>query len=154
MATTALILQLIASLKVFGQTYILTSGGPFNTTRVALHYMYETAFTQSDAVVSLNVRTPAGAKTITADWLVACDGGRSIIRDALGIVLEGDTYADKWLIVDMVGHHSDFIHTRTYCDPLRPAIRLPGPQTTLRYEFMLKPEDDEKAVLEIGRAHV
>jgi multiple sugar transport system permease protein len=48
-ATTALILQLIASLKVFGQTYILTSGGPFNTTRVALHYMYETAFTQSDA---------------------------------------------------------------------------------------------------------
>ncbi|WP_198115613.1 carbohydrate ABC transporter permease [Massilia rhizosphaerae] len=48
-ASTALILQLIASLKVFGQTYILTSGGPFNTTRVALHYMYETAFTQSDA---------------------------------------------------------------------------------------------------------
>jgi multiple sugar transport system permease protein len=47
--TTAVILQLIASLKVFGQTYILTSGGPFNTTRVTLHYMYETAFTQSDA---------------------------------------------------------------------------------------------------------
>jgi multiple sugar transport system permease protein len=48
-ATTALILQLIASLKVFGQTYILTAGGPYNTTRVTLHYMVETAFTQSDA---------------------------------------------------------------------------------------------------------
>jgi multiple sugar transport system permease protein len=48
-AGTALLLQLIASLKVFGQTYILTTGGPFNTTRVTLHYMYETAFTQSDA---------------------------------------------------------------------------------------------------------
>ena len=46
---TALLLQLIASLKVFGQTYILTVGGPFNTTRVTLHYMYETAFTYSDA---------------------------------------------------------------------------------------------------------
>ena len=46
---TALVLQMIASLKVFGQTYILTTGGPFNTTRVTLHYMYETAFTQSDA---------------------------------------------------------------------------------------------------------
>jgi multiple sugar transport system permease protein len=45
----AMILQLIASLKIFGQTYILTSGGPFNTTRVTLHYMYETAFVQSDA---------------------------------------------------------------------------------------------------------
>jgi multiple sugar transport system permease protein len=48
-AGTALMLQLIASLKVFGQTYILTTGGPFNTTRVTLHYMYETAFTESDA---------------------------------------------------------------------------------------------------------
>jgi len=46
---TALLLQLIASMKVFGQTYILTSGGPYNTSRVTLHYMYETAFTQSDA---------------------------------------------------------------------------------------------------------
>jgi multiple sugar transport system permease protein len=45
----AMVLQLIASFKIFGQTYILTSGGPFNTTRVTLHYMYETAFVQSDA---------------------------------------------------------------------------------------------------------
>jgi multiple sugar transport system permease protein len=45
----AVMLQLIASLKVFGQTYIMTSGGPFNTSRVTLQYMYETAFTQSDA---------------------------------------------------------------------------------------------------------
>ena len=45
----ALVLQLIASMKIFGQTYIMTTGGPFNTTRVTLHYMYETAFTQSDA---------------------------------------------------------------------------------------------------------
>lgn len=45
----AMLLQLIASFKIFGQTYILTSGGPFNTTRVTLHYMYETAFVQSDA---------------------------------------------------------------------------------------------------------
>jgi multiple sugar transport system permease protein len=45
----ALILQMIASMKIFGQTYILTAGGPFNTTRVTLHYMVETAFVQSDA---------------------------------------------------------------------------------------------------------
>ncbi|WP_020653384.1 carbohydrate ABC transporter permease [Massilia niastensis] len=48
-AAMAMILQLIASMKIFGQTYLLTTGGPFNTTRVTLHYMYETAFTQSDA---------------------------------------------------------------------------------------------------------
>jgi multiple sugar transport system permease protein len=48
-AGMAVVLQLIASMKIFGQTYIMTTGGPFNTTRVTLHYMYETAFTQSDA---------------------------------------------------------------------------------------------------------
>jgi multiple sugar transport system permease protein len=56
-AGTALVLQLIASLKVFGQTYIMTTGGPFNTTRVTLHYMYETAFTQSDAGYAAAIAT-------------------------------------------------------------------------------------------------
>lgn len=79
-ATTALILQLIASLKVFGQTYILTSGGPFNTTRVALHYMYETAFTQSDAGYAAAVAMAFVAIVIVLSllqaWLVKCLAGR------------------------------------------------------------------------------
>lgn len=56
-AWTALVLQLIASLKIFGQTYIMTTGGPYNTTRVTLHYMYETAFTQSDAGYAAAIAT-------------------------------------------------------------------------------------------------
>ena len=79
-ATTALILQLIASLKVFGQTYILTSGGPFNTTRVALHYMYETAFTQSDAGYAAAVAMAFVAIVILLSlaqaWLVKWLAGR------------------------------------------------------------------------------
>jgi multiple sugar transport system permease protein len=43
-----LMLQLLASLKIFAQPYILTNGGPFNSTRVMLHYMYETAFTDQN----------------------------------------------------------------------------------------------------------
>ena len=79
-ATTALILQMIASLKVFGQTYILTSGGPFNTTRVALHYMYETAFTQSDAGYAAAVAMAFVAIVIVLSllqaWLVKWLAGR------------------------------------------------------------------------------
>jgi multiple sugar transport system permease protein len=79
-ATTALILQMIASLKVFGQTYILTSGGPFNTTRVALHYMYETAFTQSDAGYAAAVAMAFVAIVILLSlaqaWLVKWLAGR------------------------------------------------------------------------------
>jgi multiple sugar transport system permease protein len=46
---TVMMLQLINSLKIFSQPYILTGGGPFNTTRVTLHYMYETAFVYGNA---------------------------------------------------------------------------------------------------------
>jgi multiple sugar transport system permease protein len=49
--TTALVLtlQLVASFKIFAQVYLLTAGGPFDSTRVVLEYMYDTAFTNTDA---------------------------------------------------------------------------------------------------------
>jgi multiple sugar transport system permease protein len=40
-----LILQLLASLKVFDQIYILLSGGPNYTTRPVIEYIYDTGFT-------------------------------------------------------------------------------------------------------------
>ncbi len=43
------LLQLIGSLKVFSQPFIMTGGGPFNSTRVVLHYMYETGFVNDNA---------------------------------------------------------------------------------------------------------
>ena len=90
-------------------------------------------------------------KHITCDWLIACDGGRSPVREQLGIKLTGSTYDEKWLIVDLLDRHSAFRHTRTYCDPSRPAIRLPGPDGTLRYEFMLHDGEDPEQMLEETR---
>ena len=47
---TALVLtlQLIAQLKIFDQVYLLTGGGPFNSTMVILQYMYREAFQRFD----------------------------------------------------------------------------------------------------------
>ena len=47
---TALVLtlQLIAQLRVFDQVYLLTGGGPFNSTIVTLQYMYREAFQKFD----------------------------------------------------------------------------------------------------------
>lgn len=39
------ILQVLASLKVFDQIYLLTQGGPNNSTRSALEYVYDVGFT-------------------------------------------------------------------------------------------------------------
>ena len=45
---TALVLtlELITHLKIFAQVYLLTGGGPFNSTIVVLQYMYQQAFQQ------------------------------------------------------------------------------------------------------------
>lgn len=40
----ALVLQVIASLKIFSQVYLLTAGGPGTSTRVLLEYMFDTGF--------------------------------------------------------------------------------------------------------------
>jgi multiple sugar transport system permease protein len=38
------VLQFIGSFQVFGQVYILTNGGPYGSTRVLVHFVYENAF--------------------------------------------------------------------------------------------------------------
>lgn len=39
------VMSIIGSFQVFGQTYIITRGGPESSTRVLVQYIYETAFT-------------------------------------------------------------------------------------------------------------
>ena len=43
-----LLLQIIASFKVFGQIFLITRGGPGTLTRPLIQYIYETAFTKND----------------------------------------------------------------------------------------------------------
>jgi multiple sugar transport system permease protein len=42
-----LVLQLIAQFKIFDQVYLLTQGGPYNSTTVVLLYMYHQGFQQN-----------------------------------------------------------------------------------------------------------
>src|SRR5207248_10483863 len=43
-STLIVILQVIASLQVFSQIYLLTTGGPDFVTRPVIQYIYETGF--------------------------------------------------------------------------------------------------------------
>ncbi len=51
--------------------------------------------------VRLDVETPDGPYQIEADWLVACDGARSPIRESLGLTFEGRVFEDNFLIADV-----------------------------------------------------
>lgn len=105
------------------------------------------SFEQTDRNVSLEIIDASGAqRTVAARYMVASDGGRSPTRGKLGIPLTGSTFAERWLIVDLVKTENRFRHTEVYCDPARPCISLPGPDNIRRYEFMLHSGEDEKAV--------
>ena len=56
---------------------------------------------QPDRVV-LTVETPEGPRELEASHLLACDGGRSKVRDALGATVSGETLPERYMLIDVV----------------------------------------------------
>ena len=52
--------------------------------------------------VVLTVETPDGPRQIEASHLLACDGGRSKVRDALGVTVSGETLPERYMLIDVV----------------------------------------------------
>jgi 2-polyprenyl-6-methoxyphenol hydroxylase-like FAD-dependent oxidoreductase len=56
-------------------------------------------FEQSDEAVSAVLVRGGETETVSARWLVGCDGGHSIVRKQAGIAFEGETREDVRMIV-------------------------------------------------------
>lgn len=82
-----------------------------------------------------------------SQWLLACDGGRSFARKALGIGLEGSTQVEKWIVVDLLDAGDPEPYASFHCNGSRPAVVVPGVHGRRRYEFMLLPGEDEAAMV-------
>ncbi|MGH8116377.1 MAG: FAD-dependent oxidoreductase [Rhodanobacteraceae bacterium] len=63
--------------------------------------------------VSLDIETPEGPYTMSADWVVAADGCRSTIRHALGLNTQSDIVEAHFLIAD-VTMQADFPSERWF----------------------------------------
>ncbi|OJJ45040.1 hypothetical protein ASPZODRAFT_134469 [Penicilliopsis zonata CBS 506.65] len=57
------------------------------------------SFHQSETTVTATVLDNGEEKTISASWLVGCDGGHSSVRRAAGIPFLGETFEDVRLLV-------------------------------------------------------
>lgn len=55
---------------------------------------------KSDHAV-LEVDTPEGLYTLSSDWVVAADGGRSGLRSAMNLAMEGTSYEGFFVIADI-----------------------------------------------------
>ncbi|MCO6187859.1 bifunctional 3-(3-hydroxy-phenyl)propionate/3-hydroxycinnamic acid hydroxylase [Rhizobium sp. L1K21] len=96
-----------------------------------------TGFEQVEDHVVADMTENGRAYQLRVRYMVAADGGRSTVRKALGVVMEGSTFEEPWLIVDLATTRNRCFHTEVFCDPKRSAISLPGPGGIRRYEFKL-----------------
>lgn len=88
---------------------------------------------------------PSGKqRTVTARYVVGCDGAHSFVRQAAGMPWTDLGFSAEWLVVDYRPHHPSIIldmpEAGQICDPARPItlMRHMGHRHT-RWEMMLLP---------------
>ncbi|KAA9085445.1 FAD-dependent monooxygenase [Microbacterium radiodurans] len=79
-------------------------------------------FSQTDEGVVLQVASPEGAYDLRAQYVLACDGGRSTIRGQLGIAVAGKTLEARYMLVDLrvdldVDNPRDYPYLAYFSDP-------------------------------------
>lgn len=106
------------------------------------------SLSQDSAGVQLVVSTTDGAtETLAGSWLVGADGGRSFVRDALGIKLGGTTQPQRWVVIDLMNERGKYEkYADFHCNGERPYVLVPGAGNRLRLEYMLFDHEDADAM--------
>lgn len=72
-------------------------------------------------------------------YVLGCDGGRSTVRELIGIAMRGRSFEDVWLVADTLADPHDQRYGMHHGDPRRPHVIVPGRDGRCRYEFLLLP---------------
>jgi len=67
--------------------------------------------------VRVQVEVNGTPRWIEADWLIACDGGRSTVREAMGLQLKGMQYEGRYVIVDIEQESQRPVERLAWFDP-------------------------------------
>lgn len=102
-------------------------------------------FSQDAHGVDLQLLAADGTRqALRARFMVACDGGNSAVRRALGIAFEGRTKPNQWIVVDVRNDPLGTPHIGMHCDPDRPYVSAALPHGIRRFEFMVMPGETEQ----------
>ncbi|ETZ98902.1 3-(3-hydroxy-phenyl)propionate/3-hydroxycinnamic acid hydroxylase [Mycobacterium kansasii 824] len=87
-----------------------------------------------------------GVSRVRADYVIGCDGGRSVIRRTMGVSFEGTTSPTRWLVVDIANDPLGHPNSEVGADPERPYASISIAHGIRRFEFMIHAdESDEQA---------
>jgi 3-(3-hydroxy-phenyl)propionate hydroxylase len=100
--------------------------------------------------VTLELRGDQGMRNVTADYVIACDGASSGVRRQLGIGFDDLVFDEPWLVIDLRVNDAGIAKLpRTaaqFCEPARPTTYIVGPGSHRRFEIMLLPGEDPRAM--------
>ena len=101
--------------------------------------------------VELRLATPQGEYTMHADYVLAADGARSVVRQSLGLKLAGAAHEGRYVIVD-IKLRSDYpTERRAFFDcPGNPGATVlvhRQPDDIWRIDYQLDDEEDEHLAL-------
>jgi 3-(3-hydroxy-phenyl)propionate hydroxylase len=115
-----------------------------------LRFSHEVTGLEQDADgITVSLTDPDGtAREIRSQYVVAADGGRSPIRESLGIEMAGSTYSQDWIVIDTLNDPDQANYSTFHCSNTRPHVSVPAPHGGRRYEFMLLPGETHEEVLE------
>lgn len=85
-------------------------------------------------------------QTIHADWLVACDGGRSTVREQLGLQLQCMQYDGKYVIVDIRQKTKRDVERLAWFDPPSNSgstiLMHRQPEDVWRIDYQIRDDED------------
>lgn len=123
--------------------------------RGALSNCYNCAIYLGEAVREFNdlgnkVEITSSARTISADWLIACDGAASHTRKQLNIGWQDLGYDHEWLVVDVTLNPGAELQPETLqvCDPERLVTYVGTIDPFRRWEFKLKDGETAEDLLQ------
>ncbi|TCB38063.1 bifunctional 3-(3-hydroxy-phenyl)propionate/3-hydroxycinnamic acid hydroxylase [Acinetobacter sp. ANC 4910] len=104
-----------------------------------------TEFSQDTQSVTLNMQNKQGeAEVVKAKYLIACDGGNSVVRRTLNIGFDGKTAPNQWIVIDIENDPLATPHIYLCCDPVRPYVSAALPHGIRRFEFMVMPGETQE----------
>jgi 3-(3-hydroxy-phenyl)propionate hydroxylase len=115
--------------------------------RIDLRWRNEVTDVVRDARgAELTIRTPDGPYRLVADWIIACDGARSTLRERLAVEFAGETFEDQFLIADIRMHADLPTERRFWFDPIfhdgRSALMHRQPDDVWRIDLQLGRDAD------------
>ncbi|WP_439402963.1 bifunctional 3-(3-hydroxy-phenyl)propionate/3-hydroxycinnamic acid hydroxylase [Bradyrhizobium sp. DASA03068] len=87
-------------------------------------------------------------RSVTARYVVGCDGASSTVRQIADLALEDLIFDEPWLVVDVRVNEDALARlpqcSAQFCNPARPVSFLIGPKKHRRWEIMLLPGEDAR----------